>query len=145
MTDFNKQIGRSDLEPIDLNKDEYYIHVGTEEEKLENPNRRSVPTFDFGKSKPRFDDQANRDLAEILQPDQLILDPEPLKPKIKGHVRFSEGPRFPEEAKNKDMYDKNDYPANTEMKIDANQGINATKKVGPSVGMAKSGMNTRKK
>ena len=50
VTDFNKQIGREDLEKRDiLNEDEYFIKVGTEEEKMENPGRKSTIGYDFGK------------------------------------------------------------------------------------------------
>ena len=54
VTDFNKQTGRNDN--IDITADEYFINVGTEEEKLDNPGRKSVVAYDFGKPKKRDED-----------------------------------------------------------------------------------------
>ena len=52
--DFDKQIGRNDN--VDITADEYFINVGTEEEKLDNPGRKSVVAYDFGKPKKREED-----------------------------------------------------------------------------------------
>ena len=60
-------MGRSDYEKHDPFKDEYFIHVGTEEEKLEDPMRKKVVAFSFGKEKPRFDDQMHQLTNEIAE------------------------------------------------------------------------------
>jgi hypothetical protein len=135
VTDFNKQIGRNDN--IDITADEYFIKVGTEEEKLENPGRKSTVGYDFGKPKKR--DEDNLDGIEILQPDVLIVDPDPLPKKIKGNVKFHEGgERFPQDKDYDPM--KNMRPPNTEMRINQKQGIDATRaKVGKELSFPKAG------
>lgn len=85
--------------------------MGTEEEKLDNPGRKSTIGYDFGKGQPRFEVPLNNDFTEILQKDQLILDPEPVKPKIKGNVRFVEDTKKPGPI-------KIEAGPNTEMRID---------------------------
>lgn len=138
VTDFNKQTGRNDN--IDITADEYFINVGTEEEKMENPGRKSAVAYDFGKPKQREADKL--DGIEILQPDVLIVDPELLPKKIKGNVKFYEGgERFPQDKEFDPMC--NMRPPNTEMRIDQKQGIEATRvKVGKEQSFPKAG--TRK-
>lgn len=134
VTDFNKQTGRNDN--IDITADEYFINVGTEEEKLQNPGRKSVVAYDFGKPKKRDEDKL--DGIEILQPDVLIVDPELLPKKIKGNVKFHQGDRFPQDKDFDPM--KNMRPPNTEMRINQKQGIDATRpKVGKEQSFPKAG------
>lgn len=135
VTDFNKQTGRNDT--VDITADEYYIKVGTEEEKLENPARKSVVTYDFGKPKMRDEDKL--DGIEVLQPDVLIVDPDLLPKKIKGNVKLHEGgERFPQDKDFDPM--KNMRPPNTEMRIDPKKGIDATRqKVGKEQTFPKAG------
>lgn len=55
VTDFGKQLARDTQDAKDLlQQDEYYIAVGTEEEKLDRPDRRVPPAVDFGKGPDRF-------------------------------------------------------------------------------------------
>lgn len=137
VTDFSKQIGRDDNK--DINADEYYINVGTEEEKLENPGRKSLIGYDFGKPKLRDPEKAELAGIEILQPDVLVIDPEILPKKIKGNVKFHEGgERFPQDKDFDPM--KNMRPHNTEMRIDKNKGVDATKpKAGKEISFPKAG------
>jgi hypothetical protein len=97
VTDFGKQIGREDLEKRDPHQDEYYIMGGTEEERLADPSMKRPVVYDFGRPKQRFDLGVEKELAEILQPDELLLDPEPLAKKIKGGVNYKQDKveRFP--------------------------------------------------
>ena len=53
VTDFNKQIGRKEVGDSDPAKDEYYIAVGDEEEKMADPSAKRPIVYDFGKPKPR--------------------------------------------------------------------------------------------
>ncbi len=110
--------------------------MGTEEEKLDNPGRKSVVAYDFGKPKQREADKLEG--IEILQPDVLIVDPELLPRKIKGNVKFHEGERFPQDKEFDPM--RNIRPSNTEIRIDPKQGIDATRaKVGKEMSFPKAG------
>ncbi len=100
--------------------------MGTEEEKLDNPGRKSVTTYDFGKPKPRFDQKEIDVDMEILQPDVLLIDPELPPKKIKGNVKFHDGPERLPLDKNFDPL-KNELPSNTEMRIDHTKAVDATK------------------
>ena len=53
VTDFNKQIGRKEVGDNDPTKDEYFIAVGDEEEKLADPSAKRQIVYDFGKPKQR--------------------------------------------------------------------------------------------
>ena len=53
VTDFNKQIGRKEEGDNDPTKDEYFIAVGDEEEKLADPSAKRQIVYDFGKPKQR--------------------------------------------------------------------------------------------
>ena len=72
------------------------------------------------------------DIAEILQPDELVLDAELLPRKVKGNVAFSKDKveRFPEANEMK--------PPNTEAKIDLGKAVDATKPK-PGIAMSKEG------
>lgn len=145
VTDFSKQIGREDLEKKDILAEEYYINVGDEEEKLDKPKKRVI-VYDFGKDKGRQEqtDGINKDLLEFLQKDELIIDAELPKKKVKGNVKFFDGPRFPEDAKVPDPF-KGDYPPNTEMQIDKDKAVAAISKKGQTIATQKAGMGAAKK
>lgn len=99
LVNMDKQIGRADLEKVDITKDEYFIHAGTEEEKMDHPGRKGVVSYNFGAAKPRFEDHKamlNGDLNDLLHKDELVLEPAHLPKKVKGHI--SKAPRFPEPA-----------------------------------------------
>ena len=68
VTDFNKQIGRKEEGYNDPTKDEYFIAVGNEEEKLADPSAKRPIVYDFGKPKQRDDKQTGilAAIAEIL-------------------------------------------------------------------------------
>ena len=133
MTDFGKQLGRDTHDTKDLLlQDEYYIAVGTEEEKLERPDRRVPPAVDFGKAPERFPQPLRSELVELDAVDRLKLDPEVPKPKVKGSVRFQEGPpRFPKSK---------EQPVNeTEQRIQAHKVLDHLKPHTPAVVLSKTG------
>ena len=133
VTDFGKQLGRDSLDNKDLLlKDEYYIAVGTEEEKLERPDRRVAPATDFGKGPDRFPEALKSELVELDAFDRLNLDPEIPKPKVKGSVRFQENPpRFPKAKENP--------PNETEQRIQTHKALDKLKPHAPAVVLSKAG------
>jgi hypothetical protein len=143
VVDFDKQRGREADQKYEVYEKDDYIYAGTEEERLNDPSKKQPVAYGFGKPKGDYS-KLNPDIAELLEPAELVFEPEPLKKKVKGNVRFVEGPRFPEDAIMSDP-DRDFRPPNTEMKIDKDKAFAATKPKGPSFSAPKAGLANPKK
>ncbi|TNV82854.1 hypothetical protein FGO68_gene7211 [Halteria grandinella] len=137
VTPFDKQKGRDDQEKYEIYDKDDYIYAGLEEEKIDNnPNKKSVVAYSFGMPKQDFK-KLNPDIAELLEPPELIIEAELPKKKVKGNVKFVEGPRFEEKKVDPE---KDAWPATTDMKIDHDKAFDALKGKGPKFTAPKAGM-----
>jgi hypothetical protein len=135
VTPFEKQKGREDQEKYEIYDKDDYIYAGLEEEKMDN-NKKTVVAYSFGQPKQDFK-KLNPDIAELLEPPELIIESELPKKKVKGNVKFFEGPRFEEK---KIDPERDCWPATTDMKIDKDKAFEAMKGKGPKFTAPKAGM-----
>lgn len=137
VTPFDKQKGRDDQEKYEIYDKDDYIYAGLEEEKIDNnPNKKSVIAYSFGMPKQDFK-KLNPDIAELLEAPELIIEAELPKKKVKGNVKFVEGPRFEEKKQDPES---DCWPATTDMKIDHDKAFDALKGKGPKFTAPKAGM-----
>eukprot|EP00347_Sterkiella_histriomuscorum_P001067 403373456 len=111
--DFDKQIGRVDLEKKHIDDDEVFVHnLSFREIRANDPADKKIVVHDFGKQESRFkEDEKLQRLRDMdIQPDELIIENDLPAKRVKGNVQMDKDTveRFPVKI-NKDPF-YNDQP-----------------------------------
>ena len=122
LVDFDKQVGREEKKHVD-DEEVYVKNFDFEDIRPKDPSEPKVKGFEFGKAEERFKIDLKRELD--IEEDMLVIEPNLPERVVKNVVRMDKGgERF------KEKIDKNPFAdeiPNTEMNIDVDKALKATK------------------